>query len=164
MRGQYFISACQITKNKHQMNQSEVEILLVEDSMEDAELTIRALRKNDVAKHIVHLKNGADALDFLLGRNKYAKRDLTCRPRLVLLDLKMPKVSGLEVLEQLMNARPQSTIPIVVLTSSKEDPDIEKAYLLGANSYIVKPVDFPSFIRVVNQLGSYWLHFNQPVI
>jgi two-component system response regulator len=144
------------------MNQSEIEILLVEDSMEDAELTIRALRKNDVAKHIVHLKNGADALDFMFGKGVYNNRDLNCRPRLILLDLKMPKVSGLEVLEGLMSSKSIRTIPVVVLTSSREDPDIEKAYSLGANSYIVKPVDFDNFSKVVNQLGTYWLHFNQP--
>lgn len=142
------------------MENKEVEILLVEDSINDAELTIRALRKNNVATHIVHLKDGAAALDFLFGRGKYKGRNINNKPKVILLDLKMPKVSGLEVLEKITSNELTKKIPVVVLTSSKEHPDVEKAYLLGANSYIVKPVDFESFRKVVNDLGIYWLLIN----
>jgi two-component system response regulator len=145
------------------MENIEVEILLVEDNKHDAELTIRALRKNNVAKHIVHLMDGAAALDFLFGKGMYAGRNLENKPKLILLDLKMPKVSGLEVLEKIAENELIKKIPVVVLTSSKEHPDVEKAYQLGANSYIVKPVNFESFRKVVNDLGIYWLLLNQPI-
>ena len=144
------------------MDNVEVEILLIEDNANDAELAIRALKKNNVAKHIIHLKNGAAALDFLFGEGKYKGRNTNNKPKVILLDLKMPKVSGLEVLEKLVSNELTQKIPVVVLTSSKEHPDVEKAYLLGANSYIVKPVDFESFRKVVNDLGIYWLLLNQP--
>jgi two-component system response regulator len=144
------------------MDNQEIEILLIEDSIHDAELTIRALRKDNVAKHILHLKDGAVALDFLFGTGQYTGRNLDNKPRLILLDLKMPKVSGLEVLEKIAGDSTTHAIPVVVLTSSKEHPDVERAYHLGANSYIVKPVDFESFSKVVNALGMYWLLHNQP--
>jgi two-component system response regulator len=143
------------------MQNSEVEILLVEDSISDAELTIRALRKNGVAKHIVHLTDGAAALDFLFGKGEYEGRNTAIKPKVILLDLKMPKVSGLEVLEVIVVDELTKNIPVVMLTSSKENPDIEKSYRLGVNSYIVKPVDFESFIKIVNDLGIYWLLLNQ---
>jgi two-component system response regulator len=143
------------------MENKEVEILLVEDSINDAELTIHALRKNNVASHIIHLKDGAAALDFLFGKGKYKGRNLDNKPKVILLDLKMPKVSGLEVLEKISANELTQKIPVVVLTSSKEHPDVEKAYKLGANSYIVKPVDFENFRKAVNDLGIYWLHLNQ---
>ncbi|RYD86760.1 MAG: response regulator [Sphingobacteriales bacterium] len=143
------------------MENTEVQILLIEDSLHDAELTIRALRKDNVAKHILHLKDGAIALDYLFGTGEYAGRDLANKPKLILLDLKMPKVSGLEVLEKITEDASMRRIPVVVLTSSKEHPDVERAYQLGANSYIVKPVDFESFRTVVNTLGMYWLLHNQ---
>jgi len=146
------------------MDNQEVDILLVEDSIQDAELTIRSLRKNNVAKHIVHLKDGAAALDFLFGRGKYEGRNTANRPKVILLDLKMPKVSGLEVLEQMAADPLTASVPVVVLTSSKENPDVERAYKLGANSYIVKPVDFDSFQKVVGDLGVYWLQNNQPPV
>jgi two-component system response regulator len=146
------------------MENIEVEILLIEDNVNDAELAMRALRKNNVAQHIVHLKDGAAALDFLFGKGKYKGRNLNNKPKVILLDLKMPKVSGLEVLEKITSNEQTKKIPVVVLTSSKEHPDVEKAYLLGANSYIVKPVDFDSFRKVVNELGIYWLQLNQPSI
>jgi two-component system response regulator len=146
------------------MDNIEVEILLIEDNANDAELAIMALKKNNVAKHIIHLKNGAAALDFLFGQGRYKGRNVNNKPKVILLDLKMPKVSGLEVLEKLTSNELTKKIPVVVLTSSKEHPDVEKAYALGANSYIVKPVDFESFRKVVNELGIYWLTLNQPIL
>jgi len=143
------------------MENREVEILLVEDSIHDAELTIHALRKNNVATHIIHLKDGAAALDFLFGKGKYKGRNLDNKPKVILLDLKMPKVSGLEVLEKIAANVLTQKIPVVVLTSSKEHPDVEKAYKLGANSYIVKPVDFENNRLNDIDLGIYWLHLNQ---
>lgn len=143
------------------MQNTEVEILLVEDNVHDAELAIRALRSNNVARQIVHVKNGVAALDFLFGRGMYEGRNIQAKPKVILLDLKMPMLGGLEVLESIVGNEITKTIPVVVLTSSKEHPDIEKAYQLGANSYIVKPVDFESFRKVVNDLGIYWLSLNQ---
>lgn len=143
------------------MENTEIEILLIEDNINDAELAIRALRKNNVAKHIVHLKDGVVALDFLFGKGIFEGRNINNKPKVILLDLKMPKMSGLEVLEQLTTNDITKRIPVVVLTSSKEHPDVEKSYLLGANSYIVKPVDFESFRKTVNDLGIYWLQLNQ---
>lgn len=142
------------------MENEHVDILLIEDSAHDAELTIRALRKNNLDKKIVHLADGAIGLEFLFGTGVYTGRNINNRPRLVLLDLKMPKVSGLEVLEKMTNDPLTKNIPVVVLTSSKENPDVERAYRLGANSYIVKPVDFESFQKIVNDLGMYWLSHN----
>ncbi len=144
------------------MENREIDILLIEDNEDDAELAIRALRKDNVARYIIHLKDGEDALDFLFGNGQYTGRNTNNRPLLILLDLKMPKVSGLEVLEQIKSNEQTKAIPVVMLTSSKEHPDVEKSYLLGANSYIVKPVDFDNFRKVVNDLGIYWLHVSQP--
>jgi two-component system response regulator len=144
------------------MNQSnEVEILLVEDSLSDAELTIRALKKKNLANHLIHLKNGAEALDFIFARGAYEGRNPNIVPRVILLDLKMPKVNGLEVLAQIRKDERTRTIPVVVLTSSREDPDIEACYALGVNSYIVKPVEFEKFMKAVWELGFYWLLLNQ---
>ena len=143
------------------MENQEIEILLIEDSILDAELTIRTLRKDNVAKHILHLKDGAQALDYLFGTGKYEGRNLANKPRLILLDLKMPKVSGIEVLERIAIDELTKKIPVVVLTSSKEHPDVDRSYQLGANSYIVKPVDYESFRKVVSALGMYWLLHNQ---
>jgi CheY-like chemotaxis protein len=144
------------------MENKEIDILLIEDNENDAELAIRALQKNNVARYIVHLKDGEDALDFLFGNGRYVTRNTDNKPRVILLDLKMPKVSGLEVLEQIKSNELTKKIPVVMLTSSKEHPDVEKSYLLGANSYIVKPVDFENFSKVVNDLGIYWLVLSQP--
>ncbi|WP_462251329.1 response regulator [Ferruginibacter sp.] len=143
------------------MENKEIEILLVEDNKNDAELTIRALIKNNIANNIIHLKDGASALDFLFGNGEFKNRDIKKRPRLILLDLKMPKVDGLEVLEKIKANDLTKKIPVVVLTSSKEHPDVEKAYALGANSYIVKPVEFDDFVKVIRELGFYWLLLNQ---
>ena len=141
---------------------TEVEILLIEDNMNDAELAIRALKKNNLVNNLVHLKDGAEALDFIFAEGKYSNRDSDNIPKVILLDLKMPKVSGIEVLQRLKADERTKKIPVVVLTSSKEDPDIKICYNLGANSYVVKPVDFDSFVKAVNDLGMYWMLLNQP--
>jgi CheY-like chemotaxis protein len=140
----------------------EIEILLIEDNLNDAELTIRSFKKNNIANNILHLKDGAEALEFLFGTGQFKERDLSQKPKVILLDLKMPKVDGIEVLQKIKGNNNTKTIPVVVLTSSKEDPDIEKCYALGANSYIVKPVDFDAFQKVVSQLGLYWMLLNHP--
>lgn len=145
------------------MENNELEILLIEDNANDAELTTRALKKNNIANHIIHLNDGAQALDFIFGNGEFKGRDINNKPKVILLDLKMPKINGLEVLEKLKSHSLTKYIPVVMLTSSKEHPDVEKAYELGANSYIVKPVDFESFRKTVNELGVYWLMLNQPL-
>jgi two-component system, response regulator len=143
------------------MKTRDVEILLVEDNLDDANLTIRALQKKNLANNILHLKDGAEALDFFFGKGEYAGRDLEEKPRLVLLDLNLPKVSGIEVLEKLKSHERTKTIPVVVLTSSQEDPDIHRCYALGVNSYIVKPVVFENLVATVVKLGMYWLVINE---
>jgi CheY-like chemotaxis protein len=150
-----------LTKNNEIMNNTEVEILLVEDNMNDAEMTIRALSKNKIANNLIHVKDGASAIDFLFGRGEYSDRNVNKKPKVILLDLKMPKVDGLEVLRVIKSNNKTKKIPIVVLTSSKENPDIERSYELGANSYIVKPVEFDGFMKAVSDLGLYWLLLNQ---
>jgi len=143
------------------MKNSEIEILLVEDNMNDAELTIRALNKNKIANQIVHLKDGASAIDFLFGKGEFEDRDINLKPKVILLDLKMPKLNGLEVLQKIKSVELTKKIPVVVLTSSKEDPDVEMAYSLGANSYIVKPVEFDGFTKAIVEIGLYWMILNQ---
>jgi two-component system, response regulator len=144
------------------MTHSEIEILLIEDNASDAEMTIRALKKKNISNNITHLKDGEEGLDFIFGLGKYEGRDITNQPKIILLDLKMPKVSGIEVLQTLKKDDRTKKIPIVVLTSSKEDPDIKKCYELGVNSYIVKPVGFENFSNAIADLGFYWLLLNQP--
>lgn len=139
-----------------------VDILLVEDSPLDAELTTRALKTSGLANPMVVVEDGAEALDFIFGRGRYQARTVTAAPKLVLLDLKLPKVNGLEVLRALKQDERTRRIPVVVVTSSREDPDIQAAYALGANSYVVKPVGFEAFAQAVGQLGMYWLLLNQP--
>lgn len=145
------------------MENSEVEILLVEDNMNDAELTIRALHKNNIVNNIIHLKDGASALDFIFGKGEFAGRNINNKPKVILLDLKMPKVDGMEVLQRIKEDKQMSKIPVVILTSSKESPDVSKAYALGANSYIVKPVEFEGFSKAITELGYYWAILNQDV-
>jgi two-component system response regulator len=142
------------------MENSQVEILLVEDDVDDAEMTINAMRKNNLANQLIHMINGEDALDFLFGTGKFIGRDLNLKPRLILLDLKMPKVDGIEVLETIKSNTATKKIPVVILTSSKEDPDVNRCYELGANGYIVKPVEFDSFTKAVSDLGMYWMLLN----
>lgn len=143
------------------MENSHVEILLVEDNPNDAELTIRALRKINISNKLIHLKDGAEALDFIFGIGTFEGRNINKRPKVILLDLKMPKVDGIEVLKKIKENDNTKKIPVVVLTSSKEDPDISTCYSLGVNSYIVKPVEFDSFIKAVSEVGLYWMLLNQ---
>lgn len=141
---------------------SPIEILFAEDSIDDAALTIRALKKAGLKNTIFHVKDGAEALNFMYCRDEYADRDIRDVPRLLLLDLKMPKVSGMEVLEKIKSDPMFKEIPVVVLSSSNEDPDIKKCYALGANSYIVKPVDSDNFFQTIKDIGFYWMILNQP--
>jgi two-component system response regulator len=143
------------------MSTHEVEILLVEDNPDDAALAIRALKKHNLANKLVHLKNGADAIDFIFGNGLYEGKEYENIPKFILLDLKMPKVTGLEVLAKLKGSPRTRAIPVVILTSSAEDPDIKKCYDLGANSYIVKPVEFDNFSKTVVDLGFYWMLLNR---
>ncbi|HEX6226008.1 MAG TPA: response regulator [Chryseolinea sp.] len=144
-------------ENFNETRDREIEILIVEDNPEDAELTIRALKKGRLANHIIHLVDGAEALDFLFATGQYRGRDLNSLPKVILLDLKMPRVDGLEVLRHLKSDPRTKTIPVVILTSSAKDPDIKKCYELGANSYIVKPVELNSFVTTISEIGMYWL-------
>lgn len=143
------------------MRNHEVEILIVEDNLNDAELTIRALKKHNLANNLIHLVDGELALDFLFGTGPYSGRNLSNMPKVILLDLKMPKINGLEVLERVKMDPRTKMIPVVILTSSAEDPDIKKSYELGANSYIVKPVEFDNFAKTVTDLGLYWMVVNK---
>jgi two-component system response regulator len=145
------------------MNTNSVEILLVEDNITDAELTIRELKKHNMANNLVHLKDGEEALDFIYGTGQYAGiREIQHPPKVVLLDIQMPKVNGIEVLEKIKSDPATRAVPVVILTSSKENPDVKKCYELGANSYIVKPVNFEGFAQAIKNLGFYWLLLNQP--
>lgn len=140
---------------------NEIEVLLVEDNMSDAEMTIRALKKNNLANKLEHVKDGAEALDFIFATGKYSGRSVENTPKVILLDLKMPKVNGMEVLQKIRADERTKKIPVVVLTSSSEDPDIQECYRLGANSYVVKPVQFDKFIKAIADIGLYWLLINQ---
>ncbi len=139
-----------------------VEILLVEDSPSDAELAMRSLKKNNLANNVVHVADGEEALDFVFASGKYAERKIEDVPRVVLLDLKLPRVDGLEVLKVMKEDERTKSIPVVVLTSSREEHDLVTSYSLGVNSYIIKPVDFEKFSAAIRDLGLYWLVLNQP--
>jgi two-component system response regulator len=139
----------------------EKTILLIEDNADDEELTVRALKKNNVSNSLVIARDGVEALDYLFGTGPYSGRDTATRPGLVLLDLKLPKIDGLEVLRRIRADGRTRRMPVTVLTSSKEEQDVIKSYNLGANSYIRKPVDFVQFTEAVRQLGLYWLMLNE---
>jgi CheY-like chemotaxis protein len=145
-----------------QTTEQPISIVLVEDNPADAELTIRALRRGRIGNHIQLLQDGAEALDFLFCQGQYGDRNILNQPKVILLDLKLPKIPGLEVLRQLKADPRTQMIPVVVLTSSAEDRDVIDSYQLGVNSYIVKPVDFEQFNQAMEQLGFYWVLFNHP--
>jgi len=138
-----------------------VQVLLVEDNETDAELCIRALRKKNLANDLVWLKDGAEALDFIYAHGAYSDRDNADKPNLILLDLRMPKVDGVEVLKELKSDERTKTIPVIILTSSTENPDMEECYRLGANSFVSKPVEFEAFADAAAKIGMYWLLINQ---
>lgn len=142
------------------MHVEEPEILLVEDSPEDAEMTIRALKKVNLGNKLVHLKDGKEALDFLFGEGEYAGRNIHNKPKVILLDIKMPRVDGIEVLRQIKSNDNTKSIPVVIMTSSSQDKDILASYAFGVNSYVVKPVDFEGFAKAVSELGMYWVLTN----
>lgn len=142
------------------MDIGKVDIILVEDNPDDAELALHALKKNRIANSLLHLKDGEEALDYIFCRGQYEKRNISDIPKVILLDIKMPKVDGLEVLKRIKADPTIRIIPVVLLTSSKEEKDILESYQLGANSYIVKPVNFDSFVKAVSDLGLYWLLLN----
>lgn len=144
------------------MNPNEVEILLVEDNPNDVELTLRALKKHNLANKVHVVRDGVEALEFIFAEGDYTGRDIDHHPRVILLDLKLPKVDGLEVLRKIKSEERTKVIPVVVLTSSREERDIVESYKLGVNSYIVKPVDFDKFVQAISEVGFYWLLLNQP--
>lgn len=138
-----------------------VDVLIVEDNPNDAELTIRALRKQNLANNVFVAEDGEEALDFIFCRGRYSQREKSCPPKVVFLDLKLPKIGGLEVLKEIKTNEETRKVPVVVVSSSREDPDIKTAYELGANSYVVKPVDFDDFVSAMSQLGLYWMIVNE---
>ena len=147
------------------MNHNSVDLLLVEDNPDDAELTIRELKKYNMSNNVFHVKDGEEAIEFIFATGKFeGSRDLFYPPKVVLLDIQMPKVNGIEVLKKVKGDERTHSTPVVMLTSSKEDPDIQKCYALGANSYIVKPVNFEGFADAIKNLGFYWLLLNQPPV
>jgi CheY-like chemotaxis protein len=142
--------------------EEELEIVIVEDDPNDAELITRVLRKYNMANRFVHLKDGAEALDFLFTRGAYAHMASLRQPKVILLDLKLPKVNGIEVLQQLKSDERTRNVPVVILTSSREERDLKDAYALGVNSYVTKPISFEEFAKTVAELGKYWLTLNRP--
>lgn len=140
---------------------NEVEILLIEDNPRDVEMTLRALKKNRITNNIKVVNDGAEALDFLFNKGKFSDMEIPNRPRIILLDLKLPKVDGIEVLRTIKNDPQLKVIPTIILTSSREERDIVESYRLGVNSYIVKPVEFDTFVEAIREIGLYWLILNQ---
>jgi len=144
------------------MNADAVEILLVEDNPQHVELTLRALRKHNLANNVLVAKDGAEALEFIFATGAYSQRRIENGPKVILLDLKLPKVDGLEVLRRIKSDERTRTIPVVVVTTSEQEPDVVESYKLGVNSYIVKPVSFDKFVQAVSELGFYWMLLNKP--
>ena len=144
------------------VNADAVEILLVEDNPQHVELTLRALRKHNLANHVLVAKDGAEALEFIFATGAYAHRQIENGPKVILLDLKLPKVDGLEVLRRIKSDERMKAIPVIVVTTSEQEQDVVESYELGANSYIVKPVSFDKFIEAVSKLGFYWMLLNKP--
>jgi CheY-like chemotaxis protein len=140
----------------------DVDVLLVEDNPDDAGLVIRELKKNHLANNLIHLTDGAEAIDFIFGKGKYASRKVEDKPRVILLDLKMPKIDGLQVLRTIRADDRTKFIPVVVMTSSHEEKDVIESYSLGVNAYVVKPVAFDNFSKAVAELGMFWILVNQP--
>ncbi len=140
----------------------DVDVLLVEDNLDDVGLVTRALKKHNLGNKLIHLPDGAEALDFIFARNNYAHRSMEQKPKVILLDLKMPKVDGLQVLKAIRNDERTKLIPVVIMTSSAEQRDIIESYGLGVNAYVVKPLDFDSFSKAVVELGLFWLLVNHP--
>ena len=145
-----------------QVNNGKIDIILCEDNADDAELTIRALAKQGLSNSLIHVKDGEELLQYVFCSGPYVGRNAGHQPRLIILDLKMPKVDGLEVIRKLKSDKRTCMIPVVLLTSSKEEKDIMESYALGVNSYIVKPVEFEGYVKAVSTMGLYWLILNQP--
>ena len=144
------------------VNNDKIDIVLCEDNADDAELTIRALAKQGLSNSLIHVKDGEELLQYVFCSGPYVSRNAAHQPRLIILDLKMPKVDGLEVVRKLKSDNRTSMIPVVLLSSSKEEKDIMESYALGVNSYIVKPVEFEGYVEAVSTMGLYWLILNQP--
>lgn len=145
------------------MDYNLIDVLLVEDNVDDAELAMRELKKSQVRNNLLHVKDGEEALDFIFATGKFAGlREIQNVPKLILLDIQMPKVNGIEVLEKIKADERTKIIPVVILTSSNQSPDITKCYNLGVNSYIVKPVEFEAYAKAIKDLGLYWLLLNRP--
>jgi CheY-like chemotaxis protein len=143
-------------------NYEQVEILLVEDKSTDAELTLRALKRHNLANRVLWVKDGQEALDYVFATGNYADRSPSGDPKLILLDIKLPKISGVDVLRRLKSDERSKSIPVTMLTSSAEERDVVESYQLGVNSYIVKPVDFNKFVETVSEVGMYWMVVNRP--
>lgn len=140
---------------------NDVQIVLVEDSFDDAELTMRSLKNSNFVNEVIWLKDGEQAINYLQGKGDYTDRNTAVKPKLILLDLKLPKLSGLEVLERIKKDKNLHKIPVVVMTSSQENKDLEKCYELGVNSYVVKPINFSNFMKVTKEISMYWVLINQ---
>ena len=140
---------------------NKIDIVIIEDNPNDAELMVRSMKKNRLANSIIVLEDGELALDYFFSRGKYAGKKIVCTDKVIFLDLKLPKISGLEILKKLKNNDKTKNIPVVVVSSSKQDPDIKTAYELGANSYVVKPIEYIDFVEMMNQLNLYWLVVNE---